>query len=140
MVLARRHQTGLRLANVVHAKFEMPVGANARRRIDQGLAVDQRHQMADAGVTGVGIVVKNSDGALIQMELGIVGELESQQRELGVYSIVEDRDAFGLDLLVDDGQQCRFLPGQAYRKLEDVLEVLAQLGGDGCRRHVPVEV
>ena len=55
MRLARKHEAGLRFADIVHGEPEMPIGPDARRRDDQGLAVDQRHEMADARVGDRGL-------------------------------------------------------------------------------------
>ena len=55
MRLAGKHEPGLRLADVVHGEPEMPVGHDAGRRVDQGLAVDQCHQVADIGVGDRGL-------------------------------------------------------------------------------------
>ncbi len=55
MRLARQHEAGLRLADVVHGESQMPVRPDAGRRVDEGLAVDQRHEMADIGVGDRGL-------------------------------------------------------------------------------------
>ncbi len=55
MVLMRKQEPRLRLADVVHGEPEVPVGPNARRGGNRRFAVNQRHQMADFGVGDRGL-------------------------------------------------------------------------------------
>src|SRR5262249_60066979 len=59
VALAREHEARLRLADVIHGKAQMPLGPDARRRVNERLVVDQGYEMAHAGV---------GDGGLDQAE------------------------------------------------------------------------
>ena len=112
-----------RVARVVHHRIDFR--AQIHGVGDQAFLVGL--QVEDAGIAGVGGAFEDGDGALHQVQAGGVLELETEQRELGVGVLVVDGDALALDVLVDDGQHGRLLPGQGHRLVDRVLEEIAEL-------------
>src|SRR5262249_47294911 len=88
--------------------------------------------VVEAGVASVGAAFEDGDRALVDVQGRAVLELQTQEWELGVDLLVVDRDLLAADhRLVDDRDQGRLLPGQAYRLSNRILEMLAQLGRRG---------
>src|SRR5262249_3219216 len=59
---------------------------------------------------------------------------------LGLDARVVDADALALDVLVDDGQERRLLPGQVHRPVDHVLVVVPERAGRRDARHAGPKV
>src|SRR5262249_21005263 len=88
-------------------------------------------QVGDAGVASVAVALEHGNRALHQVQAAGVLEAQAVQGVFRGLLLVVDRDALGLDVLVDDRQQDPFLPRQADGLLNPVWRKVPRRGGDG---------
>ena len=114
------------------------LGVEVQPVADQPLAAGR--QVFDLGVAGIDAAVEHRDRALHQVQVGQVGEPQAVERMLGLDAGIVDRDLFAFDVRIDDRQHGRLLAGQAHRRVDLVLEEVADVARLGRRLHALAEV